>query len=55
MVTHEEEIAQHCRRVVEMRDGKIFSDNDSEEKLIRVFDVFLSDRKFAFSVGSHIR
>ena len=32
MVTHEEEIAQHCRRVVEMRDGKIFSDNDSEEK-----------------------
>ena len=32
VVTHEEEIAQHCRRVVEMRDGKIFSDNDSEEK-----------------------
>ena len=32
VVTHEEEIAQHCRRVVEMKDGKIFSDNRSEIK-----------------------
>ena len=32
VVTHEEEIAQHCRRVVEMKDGKIFSDNSSEHK-----------------------
>jgi len=27
MVTHEDEIAAHCHRVVEMKDGKIFSDN----------------------------
>ena len=27
VVTHEDEIAQHCRRVVEMKDGKIFDDN----------------------------
>ena len=33
VVTHEEEIAQHCRRVVEMKDGKIFSDNSSENKV----------------------
>ncbi|MEX0617909.1 MAG: ABC transporter ATP-binding protein [Pseudohongiellaceae bacterium] len=26
MVTHEHEIAQHCRRVVEMKDGRIFQD-----------------------------
>ena len=32
VVTHEEEIAQHCQRVVEMKDGKIFSDNRSEIK-----------------------
>tara|TARA_B100001029_G_scaffold7726_1_gene5420 strand:+ start:441 stop:1160 length:720 start_codon:yes stop_codon:yes gene_type:complete len=32
VVTHEEEIAQHCRRVVEMKDGKIFSDNSSKKK-----------------------
>jgi len=28
MVTHEDEIAAHCHRVVEMKDGKIFSDNN---------------------------
>ena len=27
VVTHEDEIAQHCRRIVEMKDGKIFDDN----------------------------
>ena len=27
VVTHEDEIAQHCRRVVEMKDSKIFDDN----------------------------
>ena len=27
VVTHEDEIAQHCRRVVEMKDGKIFDDS----------------------------
>lgn len=26
IVTHEDEIAQHCRRVVEMKDGRIHSD-----------------------------
>lgn len=26
VVTHEDEIAQHCHRVVEMKDGKIFND-----------------------------
>jgi putative ABC transport system ATP-binding protein len=29
IVTHEDEIAQHCRRVVEMKDGKIFADSTS--------------------------
>ena len=27
VVTHEDEIAQHCRRVVEMKDGKLFDDS----------------------------
>ena len=27
VVTHEDEIAQHCRRVVEMKDGRIFDDS----------------------------
>jgi putative ABC transport system ATP-binding protein len=27
VVTHEDEIAQHCRRVVEMKDGKVFRDS----------------------------
>lgn len=27
IVTHEDEIAQHCQRVVEMKDGKIFMDS----------------------------
>ncbi len=26
VVTHEDEIAQHCHRIVEMKDGKIFND-----------------------------
>ncbi len=29
VVTHENEIAQHCRRVVEMKDGKVFHDSGS--------------------------
>ena len=29
IVTHEDEIAAHCQRVVEMKDGKIFKDNYS--------------------------
>lgn len=31
VVTHEDEIAQHCHRVVEMKDGKIFSDSSAKE------------------------
>jgi putative ABC transport system ATP-binding protein len=27
IVTHEDEIAAHCQRVVEMKDGKIFKDS----------------------------
>ena len=27
VVTHEDEIAQHCRRIVEMKDGRIFDDS----------------------------
>lgn len=27
VVTHEDEIAQHCHRVVEMKDGKVFNDS----------------------------
>jgi putative ABC transport system ATP-binding protein len=27
MVTHEDEIASHCHRIVEMKDGKIFNDS----------------------------
>lgn len=30
IVTHEDEIAAHCRRVVEMKDGKIFKDSHSD-------------------------
>ncbi len=26
MVTHEKEIAEHAKRIIEMRDGKIISD-----------------------------
>ncbi|MFT6295164.1 MAG: putative ABC transport system ATP-binding protein [Glaciecola sp.] len=31
VVTHEGEIARHCHRVVEMKDGKIFSDSRTQE------------------------
>jgi len=34
IVTHEDEIAQHCHRLVEMKDGKIF--NDSTTKSAKV-------------------
>ena len=30
VVTHEDEIAQHCQRVIEMKDGKIFNDSHSK-------------------------
>ncbi|MDD9890620.1 MAG: ABC transporter ATP-binding protein [Gammaproteobacteria bacterium] len=31
VVTHEDEIAQHCQRIVEMKDGKIFNDQAVEK------------------------
>ncbi len=34
MVTHEEDIARHCKRRVEMRDGKIVSDQPIEDRLV---------------------
>ena len=33
VVTHEDEIAQHCHRIVEMKDGKIFNDKKTEKYL----------------------
>lgn len=33
VVTHEDEIAQHCHRIVEMKDGKIFKDSKSRKSL----------------------
>lgn len=32
VVTHEDEIARHCHRVVEMKDGKIFSDSPTKQE-----------------------
>lgn len=34
VVTHEDEIAQHCHRVVEMKDGKIFNDSTSKSAAV---------------------
>ena len=36
VVTHEKEIAQHCQRIVEMKDGKIFNDSRTEKDSMRV-------------------
>ena len=30
MVTHEDDIAEHARRIIRMRDGQIISDGPSE-------------------------
>ena len=35
VVTHEDEIAQHCHRIVEMKDGKIFYDDKTTKNLNR--------------------
>lgn len=35
VVTHENEIAQHCHRIVEMKDGKIFNDDKTTKNLNR--------------------
>lgn len=34
VVTHEDEIAQHCHRVVEMKDGKVFNDSTSNSAAV---------------------
>jgi len=34
VVTHEDEIAQHCHRVVEMKDGKVFNDNTTNSAAV---------------------
>jgi putative ABC transport system ATP-binding protein len=34
VVTHEDEIARHCKRVVEMKDGKIFNDSTNVENAV---------------------
>ena len=31
VVTHEDEIAHHCHRIIEMKDGKIFNDRAVEK------------------------
>ena len=36
VVTHEDEIAQHCQRIVEMKDGKIFNDSTVEKGSAKV-------------------
>ncbi len=34
MVTHEEDIAKHCKRIVEVRDGKVVSDEPVAGRLV---------------------
>jgi putative ABC transport system ATP-binding protein len=34
VVTHEDEIAQHCRRVVEMKDGRVFNDSTTSSAAV---------------------
>lgn len=34
VVTHEDEIARHCKRVVEMKDGKIFNDSTTVKNAV---------------------
>lgn len=36
VVTHEDEIAQHCHRIVEMKDGRIFNDSSTEKAVIGI-------------------
>lgn len=36
VVTHENEIAQHCHRIVEMKDGRIFNDSATEKATLGV-------------------
>jgi len=34
VVTHEDEIAQHCHRIVEMKDGKVFNDSTTKSAAV---------------------
>ncbi len=34
VVTHEDEIAHHCQRIVEMKDGKVFNDSTSNSAAV---------------------
>ena len=34
VVTHEDEIAQHCHRVVEMKDGRVFNDSTTSSAAV---------------------
>jgi len=34
MVTHEAEIAQHTKRIVRFRDGKIISDSEVKDRIV---------------------
>jgi putative ABC transport system ATP-binding protein len=34
IVTHEDEIAQHCRRIVEMKDGRVFNDSTTNSSAV---------------------
>ena len=36
VVTHENEIAQHCHRIVEMKDGRIFNDSATQKASLGV-------------------
>jgi putative ABC transport system ATP-binding protein len=33
MVTHEEDVAEHCKRIVRFRDGKIYKDEAVEDPI----------------------
>ena len=34
VVTHEDEIAKHCHRIVEMKDGRVFNDSTTSSAAV---------------------
>jgi putative ABC transport system ATP-binding protein len=34
LVTHEEEVAKHCKRIIRFRDGRIVSDDEVPDRVI---------------------